>query len=518
MRLRPARKRRIDDEVTPAALARRQRGGDPRAAGSARKAVRIPEAFGFLFDAPLGDYAHRFAFGGRGSAKSHSFALALVLIGRAQSLRIFCLREIQESIEDSVKTLLEDKIAELGLAWFYKSSKTHIIGLNGTRFSFKGMWSRPDSLKGIEGADIVWVEEASSVSKVSIEKLIPTIRKPGSEIWWTWNPDKQTDPVDVMFRGPQGAPPRAVGRKVNWHDNPFFPAKLREEMEDARRRDPDLYAHVWLGEYVRKSEARVFRNWREEEFETPADVERFYFGADFGFATDPAALVRCWIDWERRRLHIDREVCKTGVQIDDLPAFFAGDDRHVPPRWANGAFGDEARPRYEGVPGAIDWPITADSSRPDTIAYLVRRGFKITPSKKGAGSVEEGIEFLRNFEIVVHSKHCPATINELIRYAWKVDKKTGEVLPVLADKDNHIIDALRYALETLRHAMKGEGLFELERQAALERARSQSAAESAAQAPAVLPQPGSVEHAQAEEQQRAEKAAADMAALMAANE
>lgn len=446
--------------------------------------MRIPEEFGFLFE-PLGKYAHRYAYGGRGSAKSHSFAMALVLLGRGRRLRILCLREIQDSIEDSVKTLLEDKIKELGLSWFYKSTKTSIIGLNGTRFSFKGMWSRPDSLKGAEGVDIVWVEEASSVSKVSIQKLVPTIRKPGSEIWWTWNPENEDDPVDVMFRSPAGPPPRSIGKNINWDANPFFPDKLREEMEDARRRDPDLYAHVWLGEYKRNSEARVFRNWREEEFETPDNVERFYFGGDFGFAIDPAVLIRCWIDWKKRTLYIDREAHKVGVEIDYLPAFFAGDDTHVPPRWENGKFGDESRPRFPGIPGALQWPITADSSRPDTIAYLVRRGFRVVPSKKGPDSVAEGIEFLKNFDIVVHSKHCPATINELIRYSWKTDKKTGEVLPVLLDKDNHVIDALRYAIEALRHAMKGQGLFDLMREQADAKAKAEAEAAGKPTDPAV---------------------------------
>lgn len=515
-------------KVQRASARRKARAPDPRDAGERRK-LEIPEAFSFLppLGPPLGAAAHRYAFGGRGSAKSHSFATALVLMGRTKRLRILCLREIQDSIDDSVKTLLEDKIKALGLSWFYRSTKTAIIGLNGTRFSFKGMWSRPDSLKGAEGVDIVWVEEASSVSKVSIQKLIPTIRKPGSEIWWTWNPENEDDPVDVLFRGPPGdkrddgshAPPRSIGGAVNWDQNPFFDgppqsegAKLREQMEDARRRDPDLYFHVWLGGYKRNSEARVFRNWKEEEFETPANVERFYFGGDWGFANDPSVLVRCFI--VGRTLYIDREVHKVGVQIDDLPAFFAGDDTRKPPRWENGQLGEE-RVRYLGIEGATKWPICADSSRPDTIAYMVRRGFNIMPAKKGPGSIEDGVEFLKSFDIVVHSKHCPHTINELIRYSFKVDKKTQEVLPVLADKDNHVIDALRYALETLRLATAGQSLWELERQAAAE--RDKIAAEAAKVQPVVIHQPGSVEHTQHEAQLRAEKAAADMAALMAAN-
>lgn len=443
---------RITTERAPESAAK----ADPCGHNSGdKRPIRVPEKFECLYDPPLGSAAHRYFYGGRGSAKSHSIAQALILLGRSKRLRILCLREIQDSIDDSVKTLLEDKIRESGLSWFYRSTKTSIIGLNGTRFSFKGMWARPDSLKGAEGVDIVWVEEAASVSKVSIDKLIPTIRKPGSEIWWSWNPENDTDPVDVMFRGPNGPPPRSIGGRVNWNDNPFFDglpgtegAKLREQMEYARARDPDLYAHVWLGEYKRNSISRVFRNWREDVFPTPPTA-RFYFGADWGFANDPSVLIRCFIIG--RTLFVDREAYKVGCDIDDLPAFFAGDDTHIPPRWENGKPGEE-RVRYLGVPGSTKWPIVADSSRPETISHMVRRGFNMRGAVKGKDSVEEGIEFLKAFDIVVHAKNCPHTINELIRYSWKTDKKTAEVLPVLEDKNNHVIDALRYAVEGERRA------------------------------------------------------------------
>jgi phage terminase large subunit len=382
--------------------------------------IRMPEAFDFLFE---GEARYRAAYGGRGSAKSHSFATALVIKARERPLRILCAREVQKSIRDSVKRLLDDKIEECGFGPHYESIDTEIRGSNGSLIVFAGLRTNPDAVKSMEGFDIAWVEEANRVSQRSLELLIPTIRKPGSEIWFTWNPDQPTDPVDTMFRSEAGPPPRSIVRSVNFDANPWFPEVLKADMEWDRRRDPEKYAHVWLGEYLRNSEARVFKNWKVEEFETPPDA-RFYFGADWGFSVDPTVLVRCFI--VGRTLYVDQEAYRVGCEIDRTPALFGT------------------------IPGSKRWPITADSSRPETIDYMRRHGFgNVGPALKGAGSVEDGIEFLKSYDIVVHPR-CRHTSDELTFYSWKVDQQTGDVLPVLADKDNHVIDALRYAVEGLR--------------------------------------------------------------------
>jgi phage terminase large subunit len=232
-------------------------------------------------------------------------------------------------------------------------------------------------------------------------------------------------------------PREAVVVNATYWDNPWFPDVLREEMEYDKRRDPDRYAHVWLGEYQSASQARVFTNWRVEEFETP-DNARFYFGADWGFSVDPTVLVRCFI--EGRTLFVDYEAWKVGCDIDYTPALFAGSND----RW-NNPFG------FEGIPGAYRWNITADSSNPQAISYLQRHGFTVTPSIKGAGSVEEGIEFLKSYDIVVHPR-CPHTIDELQNYSWEIDKRTEEILPKLADKKNHLIDSIRYSIEDARQS------------------------------------------------------------------
>lgn len=407
--------------------------------------VRFPRAFQFLWADKADDgrpVRYRAAHGGRGSAKSHSFCSAAVIKGAERPLRIGVYREIQKSIRDSAKRLLDDKIAENGLSAFYESTDTEIRGRNGTLFLFNGLRTNPDAIKSTEGLDIAIVMEANKVAQRSWDLLIPTVRKPGSEIWAEWNPDQPTDPVDVMFRGENGPPPGSIVRQVNYADNPFFPDVLRQEAEYDLRRDPERYNHVWLGGYQTNSEARVFRNWRVEAFETPADAV-LRFGADWGFAIDPTVLVRMFV--VGRTLYIDQEAYKIGCEIDETPALFAGDcpeGRPEEQRWKNPL-------KHPGIEGALRWTITADSARPETVSYMKRKGFRIVPAIKGPGSLEDGIEFLRTFDIVVHPR-CKHTIEELTLYSWKTDPLTGEILPVLADKDNHLIDAARYGLETLR--------------------------------------------------------------------
>ena len=389
--------------------------------------IEFPEAFRFLWAEEADDglpVRYRAAYGGRGSAKSHSLCSAAVLKGAMKPLRIGVYREIQRSIRDSAKRLLDDKIEANGLSGFYESTDTEIRGKNGTLFLFNGLRTNPDAIKSTEGLDLAIVMEANKVAQRSWDLLIPTVRKPGSEIWAEWNPHLETDPVDVMFRGPHGPPPGSLVRRVNWDSNPFFPDVLKAELEFDRKRDPEKYAHVWLGEYSRNSEARVFRNWTVEDFETPPDaVHRF--GADWGFSVDPTVLVRCHI--VGRKLFVDYEAYQVGCEIDHTPALF------------------------DTVEGSRKWTIRADSARPETVSYMQRKGFKIIPAIKGPGSLEDGVEFLRSYDIVVHPR-CKHVADELALYSYKTDPLTDEVLPVLEDKSNHTIDALRYALEGLRRA------------------------------------------------------------------
>ncbi len=188
-------------------------------------------------------------YGGRGSAKSHSAAKAALIRAGKSRLRVGCFREIQRSIKDSIKQLLDDQIEMLGMQGFYESLQNEIRGKNGTEIIFSGLGQMTtDQIKSMEGIDIALVEEAQTISERSLEILIPTIRKPGSELWFLWNPRNASDPVDQRFRGLH-PPNDAIIRKVNYTDNPFFPAELEEERAYDEINNRDRYGHIWLGDY-----------------------------------------------------------------------------------------------------------------------------------------------------------------------------------------------------------------------------------------------------------------------------
>lgn len=374
-------------------------------------------------------------FGGRGGAKSHEFADLLIdrCLTKAPT-RAVCIREFQTSLEQSVKRLLEDKINKYKLGSEFRVTHTHIETPEDGIIIFQGMQKHTsESIKSLEGYDVGWVEEAQSLSQRSLDLLRPTIREEDSEIWFSWNPRYPTDPVDDFLRGnaprkpeqpPWSLPPGAVVVKSNYRDNPFFPSVLRTEMEWDRKHDPEKYAHIWLGEYERNSEARVFKNFVIEDFETPEGV-MFYYGADWGYSVDPSVLTRLWIDG--KDLYIDQEAYKIGVEIDDLPAHF------------------------DQIEQARLWTIVADSARPETISYMKRHGFpRMEAAVKGPNSVKEGIIFLQGYRIHIHTR-CRHTADEFTMYSYVRDKLTNAVTPILEDKKNHVIDSVRYAIEKIRH-------------------------------------------------------------------
>jgi phage terminase large subunit len=375
---------------------------------------------------PILEHArYKGVYGGRGSGKSHTFAELMIerhIID--QSTRSVCIREVQRSLAQSCKRLLEDKILDMNVGSYFVVQQDGIKASKGDGgIVFNGMQNHTaESIKSLEGYDIAWVEEAQSLSQRSLDLLRPTIRKEQSELWFSWNPREATDPVDAFLRHAD-RPSDAVVIQVNPEDNPWFPQVLKAELEYDRRRDPDKYQHVWRGGYLCNSEARVFSNWRIEEFETPAGAV-FYLGADWGFAADPTVLVRCYLDG--RTLYVDREAYAVGCRIEDTPTLFAE------------------------VPDAAKWAIVADSARPETIDYMQRHGYpRIIHSVKGANSVSDGVEWLKSYDIDVHPR-CVHTSDELTHYSWKKDPLTDRVLPILEDKKNHVIDALRYACEAVR--------------------------------------------------------------------
>lgn len=395
--------------------------------------IPYSNVFSEMYAAELGKYRYRVLHGGRGSGKSHVMADALVIKAYLKPLRILCCREIQKSIAESSKKLIEDKMKARGLIGPgrpFQSTEYSIRG-RGSEFLFAGLRTNPDAIKSMEGLDVAWIEEANRASDKSITILRPTLRNEQSEIWASYNPEKPDDAIDKMFRGGE-PPPRSLIIEANWRDNPFFPKVLRDEMDWDRRRDPDRFGWIWEGEYIQHSHARVFTNWTEGEIVVPPGT-RPYYGADWGFSVDPTVLIKVYLIPGTRTLYVEKELYRVGLEIDHTPAFFKTMD-----------------------PDITKWPICSDSARPETISYMKRHDFpKMMGAKKGAGSVEDGIEFMKSFDIVINPS-CQYTIREFKTFQWKTDPQDEKIiLPVLGDKDNHLIDAVRYAVESTRRGRYG---------------------------------------------------------------
>lgn len=395
----------------------------------------IPEAFCGLWK----PYRHKCFYGGRGSAKSWSIARALIWIAHTEKKRILCAREFQSSIRDSVHKLLKDQIASMGLSDdFIVTEKAIVSKRTGSEFLFKGLHLNSVEIKSTEGVDICWVEEAEVVSDDSWKYLLPTIRKPGSEIWVSWNPEEEDNATDRMWV--KKTPPGTLLRMVSFRDNPFFSKELEDQRRHMEASDPVSYEWIWEGGYRKNSEAAIFAKRVEvRDFETPEGM-RFFHGVDWGFANDPTALIRFYEN--DGCLFIDREVFGYGVELDELAELF------------------------DSIPSARDWPLKADCARPETISYMSRQGFNITAAEKWSGCVEDGITHIKGFrKIVIHQTNCPQIAKESRLYSYKVDKKQLDdsgnpvVLPIVVDAFNHGWDAVRYGLDGYIQRRGGLGVW-----------------------------------------------------------
>lgn len=376
-------------------------------------------------------YRYKVRWGGRGGAKSWSVARALILLAHSHRLRILCVRELQNSIKDSVHRLLKDQIEMMGLTpWFYITQQSIVSLMTGSEFIFKGLRHNMSEIKSTEGVDICWVEEAQLVSEASWEVLIPTIRAEGSEIWITFNALEETDATYQRFIVKQ--PPNSDVEKVNWDDNPWFPEVLDAERRYMLSVDPIAYEHVWGGGCRIISDAVIFKGkFVIERFETPTDpLPDFKQGNDFGFAGSPNAFIRFWTtgSFPDEHLWVDEEIFGYGTEIDDLPKLLGKEPE-------------------SGVGNFKAWPIKADSARPEIISFLRRQGFNISAAEKWPGSVEDGIAHLRFFKMIHIHERCKRMAEEARLYSWKVDKVSGLILPVPVDAFNHGWDGIRYGLD-----------------------------------------------------------------------
>lgn len=371
--------------------------------------------------------------GGRGSAKSFTAAKMAAIWGAVEPLRILCTREYQNTIKESFHAELKSAIASD--PWL---SSIYSVGIdylrhksNGTEFIFKGLRHNIDGIKSMAQIDLVIVEEAETVPHTSWVDLLPTIRADGSEIWIIYNPKRRDSWVAKTFDRDE-VPPRTHIVDISHADNPWFPAVLEEQrLHDEAALDPALYRHIWEGAYYEQSDAQVFAGrFRVAEFEPGHDWDGPYYGLDFGFSQDPTAGVKCWVHNET--LYIEYELYEKRLELDDTADLMVKE-----------------------LPGVEAHAVRADNARPESISFLKRTGIpRIVACIKGKGSVEDGVEFIKSFkEVVIHTR-CRNAASEFDLYSYKIDRLSGDVLPVIVDAYNHLIDALRYALEPIMRAKK----------------------------------------------------------------
>lgn len=373
---------------------------------------------------------YRGAYGGRGSAKTRTFALmtavkAYQLAEAGVSGAILCAREFMNSLADS--SMEEIKQAIQSVDWlndYFEIGQHYIRTRNGLiNYIFCGLRHNLDSIKSKARILLCWVDEAEKVSEMAWRKLTPTVRETNSEIWVTWNPEVEGSPTDLRFR--KNTPDNAVVVELNYQDNPFFPEVLEQErLNDLARLDYASYAWIWEGAYLENSDKQVLNGkYIIEEFDDDLykKAERLLFGADFGYANDPNTLIRSFI--LNDCLYIEYEAYGVHVELNEIPSF------------------------YDSVPESRKWSIKGDCSRPETISYIRREGFKISAAKKWQGSVEDGISHLRGFKQIIIHPRCKHTAEEARLYSYKTDRVTEEVLPIIEDKNNHCWDAIRYSLD-----------------------------------------------------------------------
>ena len=388
--------------------------------------IILPQKVKELYSKPRGYYAFRCMYSGRGGAKSMSAALMAAAWGAVEPLTILCVRQFQNSIQESFFAELVRAIRSRAVLYDnYEIGEKYIKGRNGTQFIFKGLHRNPDSVRSVSNVDLTIFEEAEDATERVWSVLIPSIfRTPKAECWVLWNPRTRGSPTDKRFRG-EHIPARTEVLELSYRDNPFFPAELEEQRLNDFRRDPQLYAHVWEGEYLENSERQVFSNkWKLEEFTPQKGWDGPYQGLDFGFDPDPLAAVRAWR--HNDRIYVEHEAFGTRVGNEAVAGFIE-----------------------QRIPGFAKYVTRADSADSRTINYLSGRGLpSIRPVKKGAGSVREGIRWLRGHDKIVVHPRCTELAREFRLYSHKVND-AGDVLPDIADGYDHGIDALRYAMQPL---------------------------------------------------------------------
>ncbi len=378
--------------------------------------------------------------GGRGGAKSWGIARALLLMGTTRPIRVVCAREFQMSISQSVHALLSDQIASMGLSHFYEVIKTEIRGKNGTQFLFAGLHHNVQNIKSLEGCDICWVEEAQAVSPSSWNTLIPTIRKEGSEIWISFNPNLESDPTYQRFV--MNPPTNSIIITVNWQDNPWFPKVLLDEKNDLMARDYDQYLNVWEGHCKVTLDGAIFADqirqatkadqFRAVPVEPSKPVQTFW---DLGRADKTAIWFAQQIGFEYRVVdYYENQGQALGHYLKVLQdrGYLYGDC------W---------------LPHDADHELLASER---TITQQVRAfGYKTRSVPKV--SIASGIEAARSIfpNCYFDQVKCADGLHCLRHYRYDVDPETQQYSKTpLHDWSSHGADAFRYLAVAMRESTK----------------------------------------------------------------
>ena len=398
--------------------------------------IQIPQVFQPLFK----PYRYKAYYGGRGSAKSHSFAMALVILAAKSPMRILCGREIQRSIKDSVKRLIDDKIKECGLEAFFTSTETEIRGRNGSLFLFAGIKTNPESIKSMEGIDIAWIEEASTISQRSLDFLIPTIRKEGSELWFSWNPENELDPVDMMFRG-KTPPPNSIVQKVTAEDNPWFPDVLKQEREYDQLNFPQKYIHIWEGGYRITTEGAYYAKQIADAIadgritRVPYDSHAPVYAAfDLGISD----MTSVWIaQVVNREVHVLDAFQGNGQPIE----YYAKLLREKPYVYESLILPHDARARSLGTGKSIE---------------EVLRGLNFQTTICPNIPIKDGIDNVRSFigRCWFDSERCDEGLKSLRAYRENYDDKLRISRGPLHDGNSHYSDSFRYLAIAIKEVKK----------------------------------------------------------------
>lgn len=397
--------------------------------------IQIPEKLSGLFE----PHPYKTLYGGRDGVKSWSIAQALLLVGanpgllwpgRTEGPRILCARETMDSIRESVHQLLSDQIVRLGLERFYTPLQSEIRGKNGAEFVFAGLRKQTvSSIKSYEAIDICWVEEASVVSRRSLTILLPTIRKPGSEIWFSLNPDLVTDAVyqDFVLNPPAGA----LTIRTNWRDNNWLSKESRQKIETLRERDPDTFEHVYEGATRSTVEGAIYKaqiqqaekdgRIRSVPYDPRVPVDTFW---DLGFG-DRVAI------WAAQRVPFETRVLR----------YFEGDHQPI-------GYYLQQMQSWGYVFGTCYLPwdgATKELGTGKSIEDQMRsNGFKVKIARRL--EVHQGINAVRTLfpQLWFDSTLCADGLQYLRRYQWGPNTALGqERTQPLHDDASHPADALR---------------------------------------------------------------------------